>query len=152
MTDGVAQAAGSCAGEVIEWRVFLLTRHPGRGLFAALVIALTAWFTWSVSASAWLTGLAAFILLGSLSSFFFPTRYRLDGETLRASNLFWRRTRRWEEFRAMRHQGRQLKLLTLPGDSRLDNFRGMLLLLPEDREPVLEFARRRLGVEADERT
>jgi len=151
VTEGAAQAAGPCAGEVIEWRVFLLARHPGRGTFAALVIALTAWFTWSVSHSAWLTGLAAFVLLGSLSSFFFPTRYRIDGEAVRASNLFWRRTRRWEEFRAMRHHGRQLKLLTLPGDSRLDNFRGMLILLPEDRDAVLDFVRRRLEGEPDER-
>ena len=76
-----------------------------------------------------LGGLAAFVLLASLSSFFFPTRTRLDPEAVRVTNpLYWRR-RAWSEFRGFSRSGPRLKLLSLPPGSRLDNYRGMLVLL-----------------------
>ncbi len=128
----------------IEWTVFLLRRHPWRGLLAVAVCAVTISFVWSFTSSAWITGVATFILLASLSSFFFPTRFQLDGEKIRMSNALYRRTRKWSEFRGMRQHEDRLKLITLPYDSRLDNYRGMLLILPEERDPVLAFIRRRI--------
>ena len=89
-------------------------------------------------------GLAAFVLVASLSSFFFPTRYSLDSDGVRVINFIYRRKRSWTEFRDLRRQEGRVKLLTLPYDSRLDNYRGMLLILPEDSEPVLAFLRARI--------
>ena len=128
----------------ISWTVFLLAKHPRRGALALLVILFTTWFTWDFTGSSWMAGVAAFVLVASLSNFFFPTRFRIDGESVRISNLFYRRTRRWSEFRQLRRQGGRLKLLTLPHESRLDNFRGMLLFLPEESDAILSFVRERL--------
>jgi hypothetical protein len=140
----MAQTGDPPPAERLEWRVFLLGRHPLRGLLALAVCAFTTWFAWSLSQSPWITAVAAFILMASLSSFFFPTFYRLDAEAVLVRNpLYWRR-RLWSEFRGLRREGPRLKLLTLPGNSRLDNYRGMLLLLPEDAEPVVDFVMRRI--------
>lgn len=108
------------------------------------VCAYAVWFAWSLSGSAWLGGFAGIVLVASLSSFFFPTRYRLDADGVRVVNLLYRRTRPWSEFRGLSRQDNRLKLLTLPYDSRLDNYRGMLLILPDDTEPVLAFVRSRI--------
>ena len=144
-----AAAGDEPAAERLEWTVFLFARYPARGIAALAVVAFTIWFVWSVSRSAWLTGLAAFLLISSLASFLFPTRFTMDGESVTMRNaLSWRR-RRWSEFRGLRHDGRRLRLLTLPGNSRLDHYRGMMLLLPEDKERVLDFARRRLARRRD---
>jgi len=138
------QPADPPAPEHFEWTIFLLARHPGRGGLALAVCAFTTWFAWSLTHSAWLAGMAAFVLVASLATFFFPTRFTLDGEGVRVVNLIYRRKRAWREFRGLRRQGDRLKLLTLPYDSRLDNYRGMLLILPEDHETIVEFIRRKL--------
>ena len=110
------------------------------------VSALTVWFTYSLSSSAWLAGFAAFVLFASLSHFFLPTRFRFDEDAVRVSNLIYRRRRLWKEFRGYARSGPRLKLLTLPPGSRLDNYRGMLLLLPpgELAEDAVRFVRARL--------
>jgi len=135
----------------LDWRVWLLTAHPARGGLAVAVCALTVWFTHSLSGSAFLAGFAAFVLLASLSHFFLPTTFHLDTEAVRISNPLYRRRRLWREFRGYARAGARLKLLTLPPGSRLDNYRGMLLLLPpgEPGEAAVRFVRARLEAPAD---
>ena len=99
-----------------------------------------------------MAGVAAFILIASLSNFFLPTRYRLSEESVHVGNLFYRRTRKWTEFRRCRSGRGGVKLLTLPRDSRLDNFRGMLILLPEDGDAILAFIRGRLPAQETDAT
>ncbi len=139
------QAPPSQAADELEWSVWLLSRHPWKGLLAIGVGMLTIWFALSLTGSTWLGATAAFILLASLSHFFLPTRYRLDQEAVRVSNLLYWRRRPWGEFRGFARSGPRIKLLTLPPGSRLDNYRGMLLLLPEAPEEVLAFIRTRLA-------
>lgn len=136
-------------GELV-WRVWLLPAHPLRGGLAVAVCLLTTAFAWSLSASALLTAVAGLTLVASLSQFLLPTRFALNGESLRVSNLLYRRTRRWSEFRGYARAGTRLKLLTLPPGSRLDNYRSQLLLLPpgEAAEAVLAFVRARLETAA----
>ncbi|MCP4544990.1 MAG: hypothetical protein GY835_00835 [bacterium] len=140
----VRHASNEDTADKIEWSVFLLEKNPGRGVMALAVVAFTAYFVWSLMESAWLTGVSVFILIASLSTFFFPTRFRLDAETVAVRNLFYWRTRKWSEFRGMRRNGDKIKLVTFTRDSRLDNYRGMLIMLPEDDEAVLDFIRLRL--------
>ncbi len=141
------KAEDAASAEGPSWRVWLLVEHPWKGLLAAAVSIFTVWFAVSLSGSAWLGGFAAFILLASLSHFFLPTRYALDEKAVRVSNLLYWRRRAWSEFRGFARSGSRLKLLTLPPGSRLDNYRGMLLMLPADPEPVLRYVRERLDAQ-----
>ncbi len=128
------------AGEAqFAWTIFLFASHPRKGAFALMIVLFTTWFTWDFSGSTWMAAIAGFVLIASLSNFFFPTRFRLDDETVHMGNIFYRRTRRWAEFRSLSRQGKRIKLLTLPSASRLDNFRGMLLILPENEEGIVEY-------------
>ncbi len=138
--DGGTQQAAT-----LGWRIWLLARHPWRGCMAGAVSAFTVWFVTDLSGSAWLGGFASFVLLASLSHFFLPTRYHLDEEAVRVSNLIYWRRRKWQEFRGYARSGPRLKLLTLPPGSRLDNYRGMLLILPDDADAVVAFVRARLA-------
>lgn len=145
----VHESAASETAETLAWRVWLLGRHPWKGLLAFAVAGFTVWFTLSLSGSAWLGGFAAFVLFASLSHFFLPTSYRLDAEAVRVSNLLYWRRRAWSEFRGFARSGPRLKLLTLPPGSRLDNYRGMLLILPDEAEAAVDFIRARLDDGAD---
>ena len=57
--------------------------------------------------------------------------------------LYWR-TRHWKEFRGLRRKDDKVKLVTLSRDSRLDNFRGQLIVLPDDPTEVLAFMGRHI--------
>jgi len=132
--------------ETLEWRIFLLRRHPWRGLLAVSVIVLTVTFVHGYGENAWVTGLALFILLASLSSFLLPTRYRLDDTHVSVRNLFTWRRRAWSEFRALSRSGDRVNLRTLPHESRLDHYRGMLIILdPDRRGELMEFIEKRIG-------
>ncbi len=146
------QPEGESGGAEHTWTVFLFGRHPARGAFAIAIISFTTWFTKDFTGSSWMAGVAAFVLVASLSNFFFPTRYRIDGESVSVGNLFYRRTRKWSEFRRYRSGRGGVKLLTLPRDSRLDNFRGMLILLPEDGASILEYIRERMPAQESNAT
>jgi hypothetical protein len=128
----------------LGWTVWLVRNHPWRGLLAGAVSGYTVWFTWSYTSSGWLAGFAAFVMLASLSSFFLPTSYAMDGEKVMVKNPIYRRTRKWDEFRGMKKAGDKLKLTTFSRDSRLDNYRGMLLLLPPQADEIIDFIRQRL--------
>ncbi len=131
--------------EILEWRIFLLGSQPARGAAVVAVCAITLWFVHSYGQSAWITGFAAFVLLASLSNFILPTRYRLDGtHALIRNPLYWRR-RAWKEFRAVSHRGDRVNLRTLPHESRLDHYRGMLIIMdPDRREEILSFIKARI--------
>lgn len=132
--------------ETLEWRIFLLGRQRGRGLMAIAVCAVTLWFVHGFGGSAWITGVAAAILIASLSSFLLPTRFRLDATHVLVRNpLYWRR-RAWTEFRAYDHVGDRVSLRTLPHPSRLDHYRGMLIILdPARREEILAYIGQRIS-------
>jgi len=136
--------------ETLEWRIFLLGSEPKRGLLVVLVSAVTLWFVHDFAGSAWITGFAAFILLASLSNFLLPTRYRLDDTHALISNpLYWRK-RAWTEFRAISHRGDRVNLRTLPHESRLDHYRGMLIIMdPARRDEILAFMSERIGEDQD---
>jgi hypothetical protein len=132
--------------ETLEWRIFLLGSEPKRGLMALAVSAITLWFVHDFAGSAWITGFAAFILLASLSNFLLPTRYRLDETHVLIRNpLYWRR-RAWTEFRAISHRGDRVNLRTLPHESRLDHYRGMLIIMdPARGGEILAFISQHIG-------
>ncbi|MDP6668989.1 MAG: hypothetical protein QF492_03630, partial [Candidatus Krumholzibacteria bacterium] len=131
--------------EALEWKVFLFARQPWRGFGALLVCLVTLYFIHSLADSPWLTGLSAFVLAASLSSFLLPTHYRLDESHAGSRNLFSRQSRPWTDFRSLSHDGARLKLRTFRHDSRLDHYRGMLLLLdPERRDEIIDFARQKI--------
>lgn len=131
--------------ETIEWKVFLFSRHPARGAMAAAVLMVTLAFVHNMAGSAWLTGLATFILLVSLSNFFLPTQYKMDATHVELRNPLYRRRRAWTEFRGVSHDGLRLKLRTISRPSRLDNYRGMLIQMDPDRgQEILDYARARI--------
>jgi hypothetical protein len=136
--------------ETLEWRVFLLGSQPGRGAMAIGICLITLWFTQSLGKSAWITGVASFILLASLSNFLLPTRYRMDSTHVLVRNpLYWRR-RAWTEFRAFTRAGNRVNLRTLPRESRLDHYRGMLIIMdPVQREEIIKFIASRIEESPD---
>lgn len=120
------------------WRVHLARREPGRALaVGAILLAVVAWTTWAYR-NPLLPAAAAFLLLGAVGEFLFPTRYRLTLEAAEVRNPFYWRRIAWKEVKRVGVGEHAIRLSPLRYPSPRDTFRGVLLRWDGNREEVLE--------------
>jgi hypothetical protein len=88
--------------------------------------------------------LSLIFLLGSLSSFFFPTTFTLDDEKVRVKRVFTTITRAWNAFRGFYWDKNGVQLTPFSHPSRLDSYRGLFLKFGGNKEEVLDFIKSHL--------
>lgn len=141
-------AAGICyiGGSVsLVWTAHPARRRPRDLALVAAVLFLTTGAVLVSFESLFMTGLAAVILILSIASFLFPTRYRLSDEGIEERRLGVRRARRWAELRRLEIGPGAALVSPLARKSWLDRSRGFLLLFDgADRQAVVDELRRRL--------
>ncbi|OHB74480.1 MAG: hypothetical protein A2Z34_08300 [Planctomycetes bacterium RBG_16_59_8] len=84
------------------------------------------------------------ILFLSLRDYFFPTHYRLSAEGVLVETTFGRRFKRWNSFRSFSLDANGLFLSPFEGRSRLENFRGLYLLLDGNGPQVASYVKERV--------
>ncbi len=82
------------------------------------------------------------ILVGSLASYFFPSRYTLDEVGVSRVLLGRRSARSWSEFRRVDARDNGLFLSPFASTSRLDSFRGIFLPFHKNRDQVVYYVQR----------
>jgi hypothetical protein len=127
-----------------EWRVHLLVEQPGKSValcaFCVLAVVLIHFlFRQRVG----FTVLAAAILLGSLSDWFLPVKYRLTTAGASYTNLVFRKRMAWEEVRSCYVSSSALKLSPFSRRTRLDAFRGVVLRFAGNRDEVIRIVQER---------
>ena len=124
-----------------------LTKTIVSGLFITVFIVLVGIFYgifWSI--------FGFVVLFVSLHSYFFPTTYEIDDQEVTVKNIFMTQRRKLSEFRKV-YVGRNGTLLSpFRRKTFLNRFRGVFLLLPEQREDILEFLRARIEKTEEEKT
>ena len=84
------------------------------------------------------------VLFVSLHSYFFPTSYEIDDQEVVIKNIFMTQRRKLNEFRKV-YVGRNGTLLSpFRRKTFLNQFRGVFLLLPSEREEILQYLRARI--------
>lgn len=121
-----------------------LTKTIVSGVFITAFIVLVGVFYgifWSV--------FGFIVLFVSLHSYFFPTSYEIDDNEVMVKNIFMTQKRKLSEFRKV-YVGRNGTLLSpFRRKTFLNQFRGVFLLLPKDRERIVEFLRERIEKKED---
>lgn len=84
------------------------------------------------------------ILLFSLRSYFLPTRYRMSDEGIMVETALGRTIRRWETFKRFSLDNNGLFLSPFDKPSRLENFRGLYVLLNGNGSQVAAYVRERI--------
>jgi hypothetical protein len=92
--------------------------------------------------------LAFVFLVVTTGTFFFPTRYRLTPEGVEIVRPWRRWSRPWQDFRGIRAGESLVVLSPFERESWLDGFRGVTLLLSENRGEVLEYVEEMVGKKA----
>ncbi len=101
-----------------------------------LVIFVTVYLT---THSPLLTVVAVIIMVGSLSSFYIPTRYAMNQDGVEIRSLSGVKTYNWSRFRSCCPDSNGVFLSPFVKPSRLENFRGVYLRFSDNREEVINF-------------
>jgi hypothetical protein len=130
----------------LVWTVHPAARRRGAAVATVAVILLAGLATSIVGGgTAWGAAAIVFLVL-AVSSFLFPTRFRIDDEGVEVRHFGGRRRRAWSEVR---------RVVAVPGGvlvspyraaSFRDRLRGIVLAVEGDATAVLERARRHAGV------
>jgi len=116
-----------------------MQEHPAKGVLFWAVVIFTVWAVYWNVGSLLLTAVAAVLLLGSLTSFYLPTRYTLDQSGALSKRWLHRRRMGWERVRSVSDEKAGLFLSPFPVRTRLENFRGLYLPYRGNRDEVLSF-------------
>ncbi|MFT5086834.1 MAG: hypothetical protein ACI906_004345 [Candidatus Latescibacterota bacterium] len=89
------------------------------------------------------------VLVASLSTFLFPSYYKLDETGIHRVHLGRRQLRRWAEFRRVDESAHGLFLSPFSRPSRLDSFRGFFLPFHQNQDLVVYYVRRHVNTRAN---
>jgi hypothetical protein len=123
--------------------------HPlKRNAWVSILVVIFLFAVWSgvylTTGNPLLLALSVVIMLGSLSSFFLPTRYELDDDKVKIIYLISMRERKWGTFRSYYVDKNGVLLSPFERPSRLENFRGLYIRFNQNKEQVVDFVKSRI--------
>ena len=127
--------------DVMSWTVLPARRHFKRTLGAVLLI-LTIGIGVGISFSPPWGIFSVLILFISLARFFLPTTYRLTSSNVEILLVGFNQKRSWSDIRRVEKSKGGVFLSPFAKQNRLEHYRGLFLICPDNREDVYEFAKR----------
>ena len=129
----------------LRWTAHPAKSRPHHVALVAMVVLLSSWAVMVSLRSAFLAGLAAAILLVSVSAFLLPTHYKLDDDGVEEIRLGRRRFRAWRELRRVQVGPGAALVSPFARKHWLERYRGMILYLDgAPREDVVAALRARV--------
>jgi len=95
-----------------------------------------------ISHSIWMVLLAGAIFMGSLSTFFFPTRYEISKDKIKVKYLFTSVVKDMSMYRSFYPDKNGVLLSPFTKPSRLENFRGLYIKYHRNKDEVDAFVKR----------
>lgn len=118
-------------------------------LFLFLLLVVVDW----LAQSRLFTIIAAFLLLGSLRSFYFPTTYRLYADRIQVAYTLSSLTKEWKLYRSVYPERNGVFLSPFARPTRIENFRGLFLKYGDgERDRILEIVKAKVAAHVDTRT
>lgn len=134
------------AGNPTPTPIYEYVCHPAKRNMT--ITALTTVFlivcvilVWLISFSLFMVALSILILFGSLSGFYFPTRYRFYDDHLLVKTTIQSLRKDWSLFRSYYPDKNGVLLSPFARPTRLENFRGTYVKFESNRDKVMEIVR-----------
>lgn len=132
-------------GPALAWRTWPAAERPAQAAAVGLAILAATFGLGAWGRDAVLGGAAFAILFLSLSAYFLPTRYRIDGDGVEVATAFGRTSRPWSGLATYVADARGVTLSPYRRASWLETYRGVRLLFHRNRDDVLGAVAVRLG-------
>ena len=134
--------------EYLEWSVFPFVENLRRSVVVVAVIVFVAGLVYLAFKDVFLVFLSVAILLASLHAYFSRTTYRLDKDWVTVKTMSVRTSKRWSHFKRFYPDDRGITLSPFAEPSRLEPFRSVRLLYGSNKDEVVAFVSKRVGVDA----
>ncbi|MCX6826047.1 MAG: hypothetical protein NTV06_02080 [candidate division Zixibacteria bacterium] len=129
---------------VLEWICHPAKKNMKVTAAVSVFVVLLVVIVYYISYSVWLTVLGFMILYGSLSAFYFPTRYKLTGNEVIIKTAFQTLHKQWAQYRSFYPDKNGVLLSPFLRPSRLENFRGVYIRFGNNKDEVMAFVRNKL--------
>ena len=132
---------------IVEWSLHRLQQDK-RSLFTLLLVFLFAnivlflFFREIFQTYPLFAVLGNLIIIGAISDYLFPMKFRLTTEGAEYRNLMMKKHIAWQNVRNCYLSNDGIKLSPLIRRSRLENFRGFMLLFNNNKEEIIEHVKR----------
>jgi len=134
----------SAPAPILSWRSFPFLEKRAQGISVLVFILLVLAGIWFWTYEWYMVALGALFLFGSLSSYFFPTRYTISDDGVEMRRIGRLVKRGWGEFRSFYADKRGLMLSTFDRPSRMDAFRGFNIHFSGNRDQVIAYVEKHL--------
>jgi hypothetical protein len=126
------------------WTIHPAKDNKKKTIISLIFIALLLVYIFIFWGPIW-GGLGLIFLFIALQPYYFPTRYELTDEYVQVRTIFANQKRKLTDFRKV-YIGKNGALLSpFKRKTFLNNFRGIFLFLPPEREEIIKFLKDRIS-------
>jgi len=148
--DNVNDVTGQDQILIYEYACHPAKRNTTITVLTTTFLIICVLLVWLTSYSFLLTALAVLILFGSMSGFYFPTRYFFYDDHLAVKTTIQTLKKDWKQYRSFYPDKNGVLLSPFGRPSRLENFRGLYIKFAGNRERVMEIIRSKIDFKEDE--
>ncbi|MFH1227513.1 MAG: hypothetical protein V1701_06375 [Planctomycetota bacterium] len=128
----------------LKWTAHPVKQNPVKSAFLIVMLLLLILLVYILFESILTTAISGLLLFGSLYKFFIPTSYTLTETELIVETPSGRKATTWDMFKSYYPDQNGILLSPYPGKSRLESFRGIYLINPQNRAEVIAFLERKI--------
>ncbi|MFH2037365.1 MAG: hypothetical protein ABIJ45_13255 [Candidatus Zixiibacteriota bacterium] len=124
------------SGEALEWVCHPAKRRMKVTVLVTLFLIILVVVVWFVTYSKLLTVLSGLFLYGSMSSYYFPTKYKLTGKKIIVKTTMQTLTKEWPQYRTYYPDKNGVLLSPFARRTRMENFRGLYVKYEGNKHEV----------------
>jgi hypothetical protein len=137
-------------GRTLEWVCHPARRNRTVTILVSVLIAALVVIVYFLTYSVWFCVLAFLILFGSLSSFYFPTHYRLTENEIIVKTRMQTLHKKWSQYRTFYPDKNGVLLSPFTRPTRLENFRGIYMKFWYNKDEVVAFVKEQIEKQKSE--
>jgi len=133
----------------VSWKIHKAKENPTKTIVASLFLLIVVLFFLFFYGLLW-AFIAILIFCISLNGYFLPITYTMTDKAIIINKKIYKYEREWQIFRKYYLTSNGLVLSPFSKKNFLDNFRGLHLLLPRDKDEIIKFIENRLAAPVNE--
>jgi|GEM_PF-1085269 len=133
--------------QLLSWKIHMAKRNPTRAVAVLILIFICAYFIHFTMEDLFFTIVALFVLLIMVLPYYLPTSFILTDEGVEKNMLFSKQKRSWSEFSRYSVEKNVIKLFTMKKESRLDNYRSLLIICNKNKDEVIAVVKEKTKAE-----
>ena len=131
-------------GKTLEWVCHPAKKKPRVTFLVTIFLLVIIGLVYYATSSVWFGVLAVLILFGSLTSYYFPTRYKFTEDAVYIKTTTQSLQKKWSQYRTYYVDKNGVLLSPFTRPSRMENFRGIYIKFWYNKDEVVAFVKERM--------